>query len=80
MRAYSFNTFARDDSKTGIKGVSLVMTEAGPRYKARIRVGKDRLYLGTFSTPEAASEAYQEAVKRHFGKFAWKKPGREHAA
>lgn len=53
-RAYASST-------TGFMGVS----PEGRKFKARIRVGGERLYLGLFPTAQLAYEAYL-AVKRQF--------------
>ncbi len=60
------NQRVRSDSATGFKGV----TPNGRRFGARIQVGENRLYLGSFSTPEEAHAAYLAAAKVHFGEFA----------
>lgn len=62
------NRAARRDNKVGAKGVVLAKTG---NYKAQIkdRFGR-QLYLGTFTTKEAASSAYAEAVSREHGEFA----------
>ena len=40
------------------------------RYVARIGVGGRQFTIGTFSSPEAASESYQAARRINFGEFA----------
>lgn len=54
-------------NKLGIKGVR--MTPQG-NYRAVIYVKGRNRHLGTFPTLEAASEAYLEAAREHFGEFA----------
>jgi hypothetical protein len=54
-------------NKLGIKGVQ--MTPHG-NYRASIYVNQRHLYLGTFTTVEAAAEAYASAAFEHFGEFA----------
>lgn len=53
-------------SHTGIKGVG----HHGRGYRARIRVNDTLIALGTFKTPERASEAYADAARQHYGEFA----------
>ena len=52
--------------KTLPKGVS----RNGSRYRSRIRVRGNVLFLGNFATPELAHEAYQKAADVHFKEFA----------
>lgn len=40
------------------------------RYRARLQVGKNVVYLGTFDTPELAHAAYIQAAQKHHGEFA----------
>jgi DUF971 family protein len=54
-------------NRLGIKGVRV--TACG-NYSARIFVDRRHLHLGTFTTVEAASEAYADAARKHFGEFA----------
>lgn len=54
-------------NKLGIKGVR--ETPNG-NYRASIYVNDRALNLGTFSTKEAAAEAYATAARKHFGEFA----------
>jgi hypothetical protein len=49
------------------KGVSLC---GRATYMAQIRIGGSRLYLGSYSTPEEAHEAYVAAAKATWGEFA----------
>lgn len=50
------------------KGVSL--EAASGRWKAGIEVRGKSIFLGRFSSPEAAGAAYREASARYFGEFA----------
>jgi hypothetical protein len=62
------NRAARRDNTSGLKGVSLHVSTG--KWQARIRTGGEQVYLGVFTTPEAAHEAYAEAAIRLHGKFA----------
>jgi hypothetical protein len=53
----------------GIKGVS---QQRGGKFSARIERGTQRVYLGSFRTPEEASAAYFGAARILFGDFAKK--------
>jgi hypothetical protein len=56
------------NSTTGFKGVTYI-----PRlnkWAAQIRVRGTQMYLGVFTTPEAAHAAYVTAAREHFGEFA----------
>lgn len=52
----------RVDNKTGLLGVS--WHERGKKWRAQITVRGTRIYLGLFSTPEAAHEAYLAAKRK----------------
>lgn len=58
------NTRAR--SPLGLKGVS----KKRGRYRARISVGKQEIWLGMFDTPEEAHAAYRAAAEKIHGEFA----------
>lgn len=53
-------------ARAGFKGVRAV----GPKWRAEIRRGTDRLHLGMFSTPTEAAIAYDAAALDLFGEFA----------
>lgn len=64
------NQANRDASKNRrYKGVYRSQTPT-PRWVAKITVGGEQRYLGSFSTPEAAARAYNRACLRHFGEYA----------
>ena len=54
-------------NKLGVKGIR--ETPNG-NYRASIHVNDRTLNLGTFTTKEAAAEAYANAARKHFGEFA----------
>lgn len=56
-------------SFTGFKGVYFC-PERNNRYRAAITVNKKRVELGTYDTPEEASEAYKKGAIIHFKEFA----------
>lgn len=61
------NKKCRSDSLTGIKGVSL---RGDRHWVARIQTHGERIHLGCFDCPAAASFSYQIAADRHFGEYA----------
>lgn len=58
----------RGRSRTGRKGVSRCSRSG--KYVVRLWDGKRNHYIGAFAQPEAASEAYSAAAKKHYGEFA----------
>ncbi len=54
---------------TGYKGVSF--DKARGKYSASIGVHGEQISLGRFSTAEEASQAYEDAVRRYHGEFAY---------
>jgi HNH endonuclease/AP2 domain len=65
------NRRTRSDNGSGYKGVTQSRSHGRPidRWIARIGTGK-RSYLGSFSTPEDAAIAYDEAARSAYGDFA----------
>lgn len=68
----SVNRLVLKNNRLGVKGVgiSTIRKRKAQRFRARIRVNDRLIHLGYFSTPEAASAAYQAAAVRYFGEFA----------
>lgn len=62
------NRGALSNNTSGYKGVSLV--KASKKYKAGINKYGKHIYLGSYDTPEAAAQAYNEAAIKHHGEFA----------
>lgn len=63
-----WNTPKRVHNTSGFKGVH--RHTGTNKYYARIRVPGKRIFLGSFSTPEAAHEAYALAAVKFHGQFA----------
>jgi hypothetical protein len=61
------NTPARRNNARGVKGV---YPTGWGRFTACIRYEKKLVYLGTFTSIEEASKAYQDAAVRLYGEFA----------
>lgn len=61
------NTGANKLNQSGFKGVSKRKKYEG--WEAQIRINGKRTYLGTFSSPEEASAAYQAAAVEHQKNF-----------
>ncbi len=61
------NAKIRIDNKSGFRGVS--WNKRKGRWSAQAAVDKKQYYLGYFTTPEAASAAYQAFAKKHHGEF-----------
>ncbi len=65
----SQNLANRDSSsKSGFRGV--FMRPGGKSWRADIRVSGKGIYLGNFSSAEAAAAAYDKAAREYFGDFA----------
>ena len=62
------NTRLRSDNKSGFKGVSWCKQRR--KWKAVILTDGSQKYLGHFTTPEAAADAYKNAADAAFGPFA----------
>jgi hypothetical protein len=55
-------------NKSGFKGV--FFSKQGGSWQAALRLNGRTIYLGRYSTAEAAHAAYLEGAKQHFGEFA----------
>lgn len=62
------NRPANKNNKCGLKGVT---TGRPGKYIARIMVNRRTIHLGTFSSPEAAHQAYVSEAERHQGIYAF---------
>lgn len=60
------NAKGRNNSLTGVKGVSL----KNHRYTARINFNYKEIWLGSYKTIEEAKLAYETAAKEYYGEFA----------
>lgn len=60
------NRINRKPTKSGIKGVK----KHYGKWQARIRIDGQLKHLGTFDSKEGARNAYAEASKKEFGRFA----------
>lgn len=58
--SHRYNDIYSRENKTGFTGVS----KSNKKYIANITINNKKIYLGTFNTPEEASNAYQEAYKK----------------
>ena len=63
------NTGVRKDNSSGFKGVT--WNKAVAKWKAQIREGGRRRFLGYHITAEAAARAYDAAARALFGEFAF---------
>ena len=61
------NTHSRG-SKSGFRGV--VKADGGDKWVARTYVAGKEVRIGSFETPELASQAYNEKLAEIFGEFA----------
>jgi len=62
------NTGIRSDNTSGFKGVHFDTNQG--LWVARIRGGDGRMFLGRFSDPFDAAQAYDAAARQVFGEFA----------
>ena len=57
------------NNTSGYKGVTHCNSKINP-WQAQIQVSNKRIYLGVFTTPEKAHEAYIKSARKHFGEYA----------
>lgn len=62
----SMNRNKQSNNKSGYKGVR----KMGNGWQAKIGVCRKVICIGTFSTPEAAAHAYDDAARKYHGAFA----------
>jgi hypothetical protein len=62
------NIRALSTNKSGFKGV--YWSKRDKKWKAAIMVNRKPIFVGLFGSREAASDAYAQAAKQHFGEFA----------
>ena len=62
------NSKLRVDNTSGFKGV--YWNKQYQKWKAQIRIGSKRIFLGRFDDPSIAAKAYDNAAIRYFGEFA----------
>jgi len=66
------NRTKQRNNTSGYKGVMKI--KGRDRWIAVIRFNQKRITLGSFSAPELAAKAYNEAAVKYFGEFAWLNP------
>lgn len=62
-----WNTRSRHTNTSGFKGVDFRPQKN--KFRARIRIGHRRLFLGYFNNAADAGEAYNKAAELHHGEF-----------
>jgi phosphotransferase system IIB component len=64
----SANTNKRKKNKTGFKGIS----KHGNKWQARICINGERIYIGLYSTPKEAHDAYFAKLLQHYPDHAFR--------
>lgn len=67
-RQNTHNSPVRKDNRSGMKGA--IWDGRSGKWRAEITINGRHIYLGLFSTPEEAHQAYAAAAILHFGEFA----------
>ena len=68
----AINSGRRVDNTSGFKGVT--WQKAARKWQSQIAVNGTNIYLGLFRYKIEAARAYNKAVKKHFGTFAYLNP------
>lgn len=70
LRVATFSQNAANRPTTALDRAWKGIYAHGNRWKARIKLEGQNVYLGSFQTPQEAAYAYDAAAKRLFGEFA----------
>jgi hypothetical protein len=70
LATYSQNMQNKRRSKNNLSGYKGVSHVKGNSWIAKRCVNGEKIYLGCFSSPQAAYEAYCDAARKYFGEFA----------
>ena len=60
----------RAESKTGVKGVSVIHRKSGIEYGVMAYVNGKQTYFGKYKTLEEAKKVSKSVREKHWGKFA----------
>lgn len=63
-------TLSQNSANRSFPGPWKGIFEHEGKWKARIKINQQNIYLGSFQTPEEAAYAYDVAAKKLFGEFA----------
>ena len=70
LRQCSRRENARNTRRRNASGFKGVSRSSPRRWRARIRLASERIYLGSYETAEEAARAYDAAARHHFKDFA----------